>query len=148
MEPPDPSALIAGLADWNNGAGISAEAWVGCMGSFELAVGYSLVFWPRFVRVEGLVLREGYSPEALRSCQRAGAGPGAVEALMNHLHIADLHCNQAPPAEAQLRYLGRLLKEIYEAKLARDFPDLGFTVSFNDEPGLDPIDYQLTFHRS
>ena len=28
------------------------------MGRYDLAVGYSLVFWPRFVRFEGYVLRE------------------------------------------------------------------------------------------
>ncbi|HEX8263326.1 MAG TPA: hypothetical protein VF547_10680 [Allosphingosinicella sp.] len=145
MDPSDPSALIAELPDWNNGAGISAEAWIGCVGTFELAVGYSLVFWPRFVRVDGLVLREGFSPDALRSCAAGGADPAGVEALMNHLHIADLHCGGASPSEEQLRYLGRVLKEVHEAKLARDFPDLRFTVEFNDEPGLDPIDYQLTF---
>jgi hypothetical protein len=148
MDPSDPSALIPELPRWNNGAGITAEAWIGCVGTFELAIGYSLVFWPRFVRVDGLVLREGYSPDALRSCRRHGADPWAVEALINHLHIADLHCNGEPATEGQLRYLGRLLKEVHEAKLARDFPDLRFTVEFNDKPGLDPIDYQLTFRQS
>lgn len=141
----DFSALIPELPDWNNGAGIDPESWVGCMGSFELAIGYSLVFWPRFVRVDGLVLRAGFSPDALRSCRANGAEPAAVEALMNHVHIADLHCGAGSPGEGQLRYLGRVLKDIHEAKLARDFPDLSFTVEFNDEPGLGPIDYQLTF---
>jgi hypothetical protein len=148
MAPPDFSALIPELPAWNNGAGISAEDWIGCVGTYELAVGYSLVFWPRFVRVDGLVLREGFSPDALASCRTPGADPAGVEALMNHLHLADLHCSGAKPTEAQLRYLGRLLKEIYEVKLARDFPDLAFTVEFNDEPGLDLIDYQLTFWQS
>ena len=39
--------LIAELPEWNNGSGIAPEAWIECMGSYELAIGYSLVFWPR-----------------------------------------------------------------------------------------------------
>ena len=63
---------------------------------------------------------------------------------MNHLHIADVHCN-IESTEAQLRYLGRALKDLHEAKLKRDFPDLRLVVSFNDEPDLDLTDYQLSF---
>jgi len=48
----DPNQLIAELPRWNHGDGIDAEGWVQCMGSYELAVGYSLIFWPRFVRFE------------------------------------------------------------------------------------------------
>ena len=51
----------------------------------------------------------------------------------------------ANSSEAQLRYLGRVLKSVHEAKLARDFPDLAFEVVFNDEPGLDTESYELSF---
>ena len=143
--PTDFSALIPELPLWNNGAGIEAEGWIGCTGNFELATGYSLIFWPNFVRFEGFVLRDGFNAEALGGFHRQAEGDRAsVEAVMNHLHIADIHCN-VEATEAQLRYLGRVLTDIHEVKLRRDFPDLRFAVSFNDEPGLDPIDYQMTF---
>ena len=150
--PPDYSALIPELPRWNNGAGIDAEGWIGCTGNFELATGYSLIFWPSFVRFEGYVLREDFSEESLRGFeQQPNAGEvsvetlrASVEAVMNHLHIADIHCN-VQPTEAQLRYLGRVLKDIHEVKLHRDFPDFRFVVSFNDEPNLDLTDYQMTF---
>lgn len=142
---PDFATLIPELPLWNNGKGIDPQGWVECLGNFELAAGYSLIFWPRFVRFEGYVLREGFSERALRGFEDPTAGNRAsVEAVMNHDHIADIHCN-VRPTEAQLRYLGAVLKDIHEVKLRRDFPDLQFTVSFNDEPGLDLIDYQLTF---
>ena len=64
---------------------------------------------------------------------------------MNHVHIADIHCNEASPPEAQLRHLGRVLRHIHEVKLKADFPDRSFVVEFNDEPGLDPVDYQFSF---
>ena len=149
--------LIPELSGWNDGAGIDAEAWIGCIGNFELATGYSLIFWPSFVRFEGYVFREGFGEgglgeEGLRGFERQ-LNPDdlsmetirvSVEAVMNHLHIADIHSN-VQPSESQLRYLGRVLKDIHEVKLTRDFPDLRFVVSFNDEPNLDLVDYQLTF---
>jgi hypothetical protein len=138
--------LIGGLAEWNNGAGISPEDWIGCVGSFELAIGYSLIFWPRFVLVDGHVLRQGFDDDIFNGCRKPGSSDrGAVEALMNHLHILDLHSREEAETEAQLRYLGRVLKNIHEAKLRSDFPNRRFTVEFNDQPGLDLVDYQLTF---
>ena len=145
----DFAELISELPKWNNGAGIDPESWVGCSGSFELAIGYSLVFWPRFVEIDGYVLREGCSRQNLQSwkagndCERQ-----SIEAVMNHLHIADIQHFEAAKNEAQLRFLGRVLKEIHETKLQRDFPNRAFTVTFNDEPGLDLIEYQLTFYQN
>lgn len=144
-DPTDFDALIPELKAWNNGEGISPEGWAECVGNFELAVGYSLIFWPRFERFEKYVLREGFSEGSVRGFEsRAGSSRESVEWVMNHVHIADIHCN-VEPKEAQLRYLGRVLKEIHEVKLRADFPDLRFEVEFNDEPGLDPIDYQMSF---
>ena len=142
----DFSELIADLPRWNNGEGIDAESWVGCVGNYELAVGYSLIFWPRFVRFEKYVLRDGFSEGSLRSFeQQEGCTRESVEWVMNHIHVADIHCNIEHQTEAQLRYLGRVLKEIHEVKLRADFPDLRFEVEFNDQPALDPVDYQFSF---
>lgn len=67
----DPNTLIAELPTWNNGEGVDALSWIQMMGSYDLAVGYSLVFWPRFVRFEGYVLREDAFEEAnLRDWER------------------------------------------------------------------------------
>ena len=38
----------------------------------------------------------------------------------------------SPPIPVEKRFLGRILKEIYEVKLAHDFPDRRFIVEFND----------------
>jgi hypothetical protein len=139
----DFNELIPELRLWNEGDGIDAEGWIGCVGNYPLAIGYSLIFWPRFVRFEDYVLREGFSESALRGFeQQDGSSRSSVEWVMNHVHMADIHCNEENVSEAQLRYLGRLLKEIHEVKLRADFPDLRLTVEFNDEPGLDPVDYQ------
>ncbi|WP_298953899.1 hypothetical protein [uncultured Methylobacterium sp.] len=144
----DPADLIPDARRWNDGRGIDPEGWIACIGSYELAVGYSLIFWPRFVRFEGYVLRDGFSEAALRGFERStGRDRTAIEGVMNHLHLADLHPNAAA-TEGQLRHLGRVLREIHAAKLARDFPDLRFEIRFDDEPGLDPLLYELSFWRT
>jgi hypothetical protein len=138
--------LIRELPRWNNGEGIDPESWIGCVGNYELAVGYSLVFWPRFTRFERYVLREDFSEGALRGFeQQVGSTRESVEWVMNHVHIGDIHYDVEVKTERQLRYLGRLLKEIHEVKLRANFPDLRFVVEFNDEPGLDLVDYQMSF---
>jgi hypothetical protein len=137
--------LIPELRLWNNGDGISADGWISCSGTYPLAVGYSLIFWPRFVRFEGYVLRDGFSEESLRGFERqTGGHRAAIEQVMNHIHLADIHCQELS-SEAQLRYLGRVLRDIHEVKLRSDFPDLSFNVEFNDQPGLDPLDYEVSF---
>lgn len=143
----DPDSLIAELADWNNGECVDARSWIGMIGSYDLAVGYSLVFWPPFRRFEGYVLREdAFSEASLRDWERKHLGERrTIEATLNHLHIVDLHCNDQTVTEAQCRYLGRTLRAIWAMKLKVDFPDLTFEVVFNDEPGLDLLDYELTF---
>lgn len=138
--------IIPELREWNNGAGIAPDDWISCVGNYPLAIGYSLIFWPKFVQFDRYVLRDGFSEESLRGFEEAtGRNRQAVEAVMNHVHPIDIHCNEPDPTEAQLRYLGRVLKEIHETKLKTDFPDLNFVVYFNDEAGLDLADYEFTF---
>lgn len=137
--------LIPELPTWNDGAGIDAKSWIGCLGNYELASGYSLVFWPKFVRSGDYVLLDGFSEESLRGFEEMTDNSRvAVETVMNHLHISDIHFG-AEKTEAQVRYLGRVLKEIYEVKLRNDFSDVKFEVSFNDEAGLIIDEYELTF---
>ncbi|MGN6496911.1 MAG: hypothetical protein ACTHK5_06160 [Tsuneonella sp.] len=141
----DFAALIPELPKWNNGAGIEPHAWIECVGNYELATGYSLVFWPRFVRFKGYVLRDGFSEESLRGFEQVtGNNREAVEAVMNHVHIADIHVN-VDITEAQARYLGRVLRDIHRVKLQHDFPELRFEVEFNDQAGLIVDEYELTF---
>src|SRR4051812_35317063 len=100
--------LIPELDKWNDGGGISADDWIGCVGNYQLAVGYSRIFWPRFVRFERYVLREGFCEDALRGFEEAtGGNREAIEWVMNHIHSADIHCNDSTVSEAQLRYIGR-----------------------------------------
>lgn len=60
-----PESMRSELGAWNNGGGIDLEGWVGCEGSFALAVGYLTLFWPEFVEFEGISYGEGF---LLRVC--------------------------------------------------------------------------------
>ena len=147
---PDYAKLILELPDWNNGKGIDVESWIGCSGNFQLAVGYSTLFWPRFVEFEGYVLREGFSIDSLRGCQQQRNGSRrSVEAVMNHLHIAAIHYHdlQSFTTEHAL-YLGRVLREIYQVKLAWQFPSRRFEVVFDESEHSDLMAYEITFYQS
>ena len=143
-----PESMKADLAAWNNGQGIDLESWIGCVGNFSLAVGYLTVFCPEFVEFDGYILRKGFTEESLHGFEESCAGnKKAVEAVLNHLHIADIQhygCEDFSKDKAIL--LGRKLKEIYEARLQWQFPNKPCVVSFyepdNDE---DLVEYQITF---
>jgi hypothetical protein len=141
------SKLIPELSAWNNGAGIDVDGWLSCKGDFELAIAFSRMFWPEFTEHDGCVLFAGFGPtvyqEWLESCEGDRA---AVEAVMNHRHLLDLFYHAADSATpAQLTYLGRVLKDIFTAKLQYLFPSRVFTVEFDEGPFANPLDYQLTF---
>jgi hypothetical protein len=143
-----PESMKSELAAWNNGAGIAIEPWVACSGSFSLAVGYASVFWPEFTLFEGYILREGFSETSLRGFeQQQGINHKSVEWHMNHLHLADIQyygCKDA--SKDKLLLLGKVLKEIYEAKLLWKWPDRPCSVELyipDDEDDL--MEYQLSF---
>jgi hypothetical protein len=142
--------LIPEMRDWNNGAGIDVRAWVGCSGSFRLAIGYTTIFWPEFVEFEHYVLRAGFSVESLRGFERqCGNDRQRIEAMLNHFHIADMHHAGCEDITREgVVYLGRVLSEIYRAKLAWQFPCKKFEVHFDDSPSESITDYELTFFQT
>ncbi|MCW2319036.1 hypothetical protein M2322_004605 [Rhodoblastus acidophilus] len=143
-----PISMKAELAAWNGGAGIDLESWTGCEGRFALAVGYGSIFWPEFVEFDGYILQEGFSEAVLRGFEsREGTTRKAVEWVMNHLHIVDIqHYGCADASKDKIVFLGKMLKEIYEAKLKWQFPDRPCEVEFYIPPDEDNLmDYQVSF---
>ena len=118
-----PESMKAELAAWNNGAGIDLESWIGCEGRFSLAVGYASIFWPTFTLIEGYILPQGVSEGSLRSWEQGGRSRQSIEWVINHVHIADIHYGREDISIDKLLVIGNVLKEIYEAKLAWQFPD-------------------------
>lgn len=140
--------MCAEFASWNNGAGINLEMWVGCEGSFSLAVGYATIFWPEFVEFQGYILQDGFSETALRGFEnQEGCTRKSVEWLNNHIHLADIqHRGCKDISSDKLLALGSVLKEIYTAKLKWQFPESPCVVELyipEDTENLD--EYQLSF---
>ncbi|UPG96078.1 hypothetical protein [Luteibacter aegosomatissinici] len=143
-----PSSMAAELQAWNGGEGIDLAAWIGCEGRFSLAVGYLTVFWPDFDLLDDHIVRARTTLDSLRGFQlRQGSTRQSVETVLNHLHLTDIQHLGCPDASAdKLLALGTKLKEIYEAKLAWQFPDRPCIVSLlipEDQSDLNA--YQLTF---
>lgn len=141
-----PESLKTELAQWNDGDGISLEAWTDCSGNFDLAVGYCTLFWPEFEVVGDYLLVKGHSKENIESFEGV-TSPLGVEWVLNHIHIADLHCRAEPPVSVQhCLILGNTLKEIYAAKLAVEFPDRPCEVEFYIPEDADDLqEYQVSF---
>jgi hypothetical protein len=143
-----PESMKAELAAWNNGKGISLEAWVGCEGNFSLAVGYASIFWPEFVEFKGYLLRKGFSETSLSGFEsQKNSTRKSTEWAMNHLHIADIqHYGCKDISKDKIIIIGRILKEIYAIKLRSQFPDNPCVVEFYEpEDKEDLMEYQLSF---
>ncbi len=144
----DYSALIPELPQWNGGRGIAILDWLGCMGSFDLAIGYTELFWPHFTERDGCIVRTTEVPTgSLQSAlDQAGGRASQVEAVYNMMVLVDLHSGtviepgqtvglaRPEPTWEQLLYLGERLCEMWLEKLKRDFPDRQFLVLLNDKP--------------
>ena len=112
-----------------------------------MAVGYTTIFWPEFVEFEGYLLTGGFSQEALNGFkQQQGSTRKSVEWVMNHFHIADLHCGATDLSKDKVVHLGTVLKETYETKLKDRFPNRPCTVEFYIPADPEVLgDYQLSF---
>jgi hypothetical protein len=143
---PEMIALVPELAEWGD-TPIGIEEWIGAEGSYSVAIGYSRLFWPRIVRFGDYVLRENSADaEVIRVWEQQLPGDRrAIEAVLNHVHMIDVHPSAEENSEAQLIELGRVTRDMLEAKLKWQFPELQFEVVFDDTPGLDPVEYEVTF---
>ena len=140
--------LVPETRDWNDGSGVSIAVWIGCIGSIDHAIGYGELFWPEFVELDGRVFFAGVTEDGYGGfMQQTGEDKRAVEAVLNHRHVLDLFSG-AEPTREQLVYLGRLLREMWAAKLASDFPARQFVVSFPEDECDCLLDYEVSFYQA
>lgn len=143
-----PLSMRAELGKWNNGKGIDLESWIGCEGRFSLALGYLSIFWPEWELIDGYILSKGMETARIRAFEaQTGSTRQSVEAVLNHLHLADIQYHGCPDCSSdKLQLLGSTLKEIYEAKLRWQFPDRPCVVSlFIPQTGESLEEYEITF---
>ncbi len=107
---------------------------------------YRRLFWPDFVEHEGctfLAFEEQRYQEWFSVLQ---ADQRRIEATMNHRHILDLLPDDVQdPTRALVLAYGRLLRDVWSAKLLRDFPDRQYVVNFPEEYSEELVDYEITF---
>ena len=132
--------------------GITIDQWRSIIGNYEHCVAYGALLWPSFIEYEDCVFFDYGSGAAFMRDNYNGfmahtkGDKSAVEAVMNHKHILDLFPNANPqPSREMILYVGRLLQEVWQAKLNRDFPDRKITVSFPEEHTDDLLQYEITF---
>lgn len=143
----DQNNLIPELANWNYGQGIDIEAWLQAIGNYEHAIAYTTLFWPEFQLHDGCIFLAGIDEDIYQKWLKATNGDKtSVQAIMNHKHILDLFPNtEVDPTRDQVIHLGRKLKEMWQAKLNRDFPDHKITILFPEEEFDDLLSYEITF---
>lgn len=145
----DLGSLVPESLTWNNGCPIDPAVWIRATGRFDHLIAYAELLWPDFVEHDGCVLMADVEESKYEEwLQATGGDKRAVEAVINHVHTADLTGSyETPPTEDQARYLGRLLKEMWQAKLAWEFPNRRFIVTFEETEGDSILDFVVTFHQ-
>jgi hypothetical protein len=141
--------LIPELRLWNNGAGTDVDTWLAASGSYELAIAFGELFWPRFVLFKDCVFWAPGDPKLFETWMVQLKGDKqAVEAMMNHRHIIDLFPIAEPEVtRQQVVHIGKLLQRIWSCKLAHDFPDRTFEVVFTEGDPVDLVGYEVTFYQ-
>ena len=141
------AALIPELQAWNDEKGISLEGWINCIGRYDHIIGYATIFWPDFVLYEDCIFFETPDRKYYESWLAKYKGDKTrVEGMINHQHVVDLSPNaEFKPTKEIVIHIGRLLKDIWQCKLNRDFPDRRVKVEFCEDVETENlVDYQIT----
>ena len=136
--------LVPELSRWNDGRGIDIVSWINGTGNFEHGIAYGRLFWQDFVEYDDCVLFAGFKESSyLGFMKHTGGNKEAVERVMNHHHLSDFFLNQEQTTD-QIIYFGRLLQEIWQAKLKFDFPTRNVIAKFYEGENYDLWDYEIT----
>lgn len=136
------------MPEWNNGKGIDLDGWAQCTASSWSLIGASRVLWPDFVLFDDCVFRDHVPDKAnYRDWMvRTGGDRTGVEAVLNHLHVSDAFQTKSPGSlEGQVRYIGGVMVAMLRAKLAQEFPDRIFEVSWDCDRNPDMAMWSVTF---
>ena len=140
------SELIPELALWNNGDGISPDAWIFIEGRTDHALGFCSFLWPEFVEFEGYVLRAPLDTARLRGWESSGKlARQQIETAMN-AYLLEGVFPQDPADDAlkvmQCDRLAIIMADMLGAKLGRDFPARRFSTFV-----MDGEDFGVSFHQ-
>jgi hypothetical protein len=159
---PDWAQLIPRLEGYLIPGPTSPEAYAFLESTLEVAIGFSEIFWPPFIEYDDMVFRgSSETPicgEAVANIEswltRFDGNRSEVERMINHEHLIDLFWERSRSGgNDQIAYLGRVVREMWAAKLKFDFPNRKFVVDLEidvpDENGVNAVgDWIVTFYQS
>ena len=109
---------------------------------------YQGTFWPDFVEHDGCVFLAFDKATYQQWLRQIGGDKRKIESVMNHRHIVDLLPKAVEsPTRSLVTAFGQLLRDVWDAKLQRDFPARKFCVNFPSEEHKDLTDYEITFYQ-
>lgn len=123
---PDFSALSS-AASWP----FSLQNYIESRGSFELALAFSELFWPRFVEHRDCIIRaDGFTEENFGAWHERLAGDSvAIERVLNLIHVRDLVPSDTTElSSAAYLHLAELLVEMWTARVRILFPNRSFVI--------------------
>ncbi|HEX3539878.1 MAG TPA: hypothetical protein VHT75_05480 [Acidimicrobiales bacterium] len=131
-------------ATWS-GPEITLRSFINIKGSMELGYAFAATFWPDLIEMhEGIFIAEQYNDGTYRRWFDAFDGDlTKVEAMLNHLHVADLFMNGPSdddvPVEVYRRFAD-VLAGCWRAAAQEQFPRRRIQVYSWDDVG----DFQVT----
>lgn len=138
--------LIPELALWNNGNGISPDAWVFIEGRADHALGFCSFLWPEFEVFESYVLRVPVDVDRLRAWENVhGLTRQQIETAMNAYMLDGVFPQDQADGvlkQAQCERLATIMADMLKAKLSRDFPERRFSAF-----AMDGDDFGVSFHQ-
>ena len=147
QRPVDYAKLIPELSAYSDSGPWAIDVWLANIGRYDAALAYASLFWPVFTEIDECVLLGPGVPESYAAWRAShGDDPGAIEAVLNHLHLLDLFPMAPEPSRDAVLHLGIVLREMWTAKLHRDFPDRQFIVSFSETFDLRVDNPEITFY--
>ena len=127
------------------------ENWLYNTGDFDQFIASGAIYWPEFFEYKGCIIRDSAPNNHVANYDRlVSSGQverGYVEERLNRLEIADiiLMPDSKPVSLIQAQHVGRILAQMWKAKLAIDFPDTEFHVSFIEYEDDQVSDLEITF---
>jgi hypothetical protein len=142
----DYARLIPELSEFCDSGPWAIEVWLANIGRYDAALAYLSIFGPEFTEVDDCVLLGPAVPDTYTDWKaRHGNDPSAIEAVLNHRHLFDLFPVAPEPSREVVLQLGMALKEMWTAKLHRDFPARRCIVSFPADFDVEVDDPEITF---
>ncbi|MEM8860113.1 MAG: hypothetical protein AAGD96_17415 [Chloroflexota bacterium] len=106
--------------------------------------------WPQFLHRQGcIVLGDVKGKDLAEMLYITQNSKASVETQLNRRRLIQLLPANAPVSVAELTQIGTMLKEMWQAKLRKDFPNKSFSVIFTEgKTGLDVENFEITFFQN